>query len=164
VNRRGPAFSGEVKAPVGKGSGKTRVLFVCVGNMIRSQMAEGFARRHGGAFIEVYSAGIRHTGHVSEDAIELMAEKGIDIGSQRSKGLGDVPLGEMDYIVNMSGYPNEAVFPNPLGATFVTWDVPDPLGGSMDRFRRARYDIEARVDQLLRRIWSEGSGKRKDRD
>ncbi len=147
---------------MGKGSGKKKVLFVCVGNMIRSQMAEGFARRHGSAFVEPYSAGIRHTGHVSEEAVDMMREKGIDIGRQHSKGLDDVPLEEMDYIVNMSGYPNESVFPGSLGAMWVTWDVPDPLGGGLDRFRRTRDDIEAKVDQLLRGIWGGGSNKRRE--
>jgi arsenate reductase len=142
---------------VGKSSHKKKVLFVCIGNMIRSQIAEGFARRHGSAFVEAYSAGIRHTGHVSDEAVHVMEEKGIDIGEQRSKGFTDVPLQEMDYIVNMSGYPTEKVFPNGLGATFVTWDVPDPLGGGVDRFRRTRDAIEGMVDELLRRIWSDAA-------
>lgn len=140
-----------------KTSRKKKVLFVCIGNMIRSQIAEGFARRHGSAFVEPYSAGIRHTGYVSEEAIHVMAEKGIDIGKQRSKGLADVPLEEMDVVVNMSGYPNEKVFPNGLGATFVRWDVPDPLGGSFDRFRRTRDAIEGMVDELLRGMWSDSA-------
>ena len=147
---------------MGKSSGKKKILFVCIGNMIRSQMAEGFARRHGSAFVEPYSAGVRHTGTVSEEAIHLMEEKGIDIDGQHSKGLADVPLEEMDYIVNMSGYPNETVFPAGLGATFVTWDVADPLGGSMDRFRRTRDALENMVDELLRRIWSESARKRRE--
>lgn len=142
-----------------KGSRKKKVLFVCIGNMIRSQIAEGFARRHGSAFVEPYSAGLRHTGHVSEEAIHAMEEKGIDIGGQRSKGLAEVPLEEMDYIVNMSGHPSEKVFPNGISATFVEWNVPDPLGGSVDRFRRTRDSIEKMVDGLLRQIWSESAGK-----
>ena len=140
-----------------KSSHKVKVLFVCVGNMIRSQMAEGFARDRASAFVEPYSAGIRHAGAVSEEAVHLMKEKGIDIGTHYSKGLGDVPLGEMDYIVNMSGYPNESVFPASLDATFITWDVSDPLGGSFDKFRKIRDEIEGKVDDLIRRIWSESS-------
>lgn len=146
------------QAALGK-DGKKKVLFVCIGNMIRSQIAEGFARRHGSAFVEAYSAGLRHTGYVSEEAAQVMEERGIDIGGQHSKGLADVALEEMDYIVNISGYSNEKAFPAALGATFVEWEVPDPLGGSMDRFRRTRDAIERLVDELLRRIWSEGSGK-----
>jgi arsenate reductase len=144
---------------VGRGSRKKKVLFVCVGNMIRSQIAEGFARRHGSAFVEAYSAGLRHTGYVSEEALHVMEEKGIDIGAHHSKGLADVPLEEMDYIVNLSGHSNDKVFPNGLGATFVSWEVPDPLGGGVDRFRRTRDAIERMVDDLLRRIWSESANE-----
>jgi arsenate reductase len=128
--------------------------------MIRSQMAEGFARRQGSAFVQPYSAGVRHTGVVSEEAVQVMEEKGIDIREHRSKGLADVPLGEMDYVINMSGYPNDAVFPPDLGATVVSWKVGDPLGGSMERFRRTRDIIESRVDEFLRELWSETSTQR----
>lgn len=136
---------------------KTKVLFVCIGNMIRSQMAEGFARHLGSAFVEAYSAGVRHTGVVSEEAVLVMAEKGIDIKEHHSKGLSDVPLAEMDYIVNMSGYPNEAVFPPGLRATVVAWQVGDPLGGGVERFRRARDFIESQVEGFLREIWGNPS-------
>jgi arsenate reductase (thioredoxin) len=140
---------------------KTKVLFVCIGNMIRSQMAEGFARHSAGAFVAAYSAGVRHAGALSEEAAHVMGEKGIDIHRQYSKGLDDVPLGEMDYIVNMSGFPNEKVFPAALPARFITWQVGDPLGGSIDRFRKVRDEIETKVDDLLRAIWHEESKKRK---
>lgn len=140
---------------------KTKVLFVCIGNMIRSQMAEGFARHNAGAFVAPFSAGVRHTGEVSEEAAHVMGEKGIDIHRQYSKGLEDVPLGEMDYIVNMSGFPNEKVFPADLKARFITWQVGDPLGGSIDRFRKVRDEIETKVDDLLRAIWHEESKKGK---
>ena len=143
-------------------SGKKKVLFVCIGNMIRSQMAEGFARNGGSAFVEAYSAGVHHTGMVSEEAVHVMYEKGIDIRRHNSKGLGDVPLEEMDYIVNMSGYTNESVFPASLPATFITWKIGDPLGGSVAQFRTVRDEIQTRVDELLRRIWRESSGQKQD--
>jgi len=57
-------------------SGKKKVLFVCIGNMIRSQIAEGFARHGGSAFIETYSAGVKPAGVVSEEAVTVMREKG----------------------------------------------------------------------------------------
>ncbi len=146
-----------------KGSGKVKVLFVCVGNMVRSQMAEGFARSTGSAFTEIYSAGVRHTGEMSDEAMLVMSEKGIDISGQYSKGLDDVPLGEMDYIVNMSGYPNDVAFPAAPPARIITWDVSDPLGGSMDRFRRTRDLIETKVEDLMRALWAEGPPKKDGR-
>ena len=142
-----------------KASGKKQVLFVCIGNMIRSQMAEGFARNGGSAFVEAYSAGVRHTGMVSEEAVHVMTEKGIDIKRQHSKGFDEVRLEDMDYIVNMSGYANESVFPASLPATVISWKIGDPLGGSIARFRTVRDEIGTRVDELLRRIWRESSGK-----
>ncbi len=143
-----------------EGSKKTKILFVCVGNMIRSQMAEGFARHAGGGFVEPYSAGVRHTGMVSEEAVQVMREKEIDIHRHFSKGLSDVPLEEMDYIVNMSGFPNESVCPVSLGGRVITWQVNDPLGGSIDRFRKIRDEIETKVEDLLRAIWHESSKKK----
>ncbi len=132
---------------------KTKVLFVCIGNMIRSQMAEGFARHAGSAFTTVFSAGVAHTGVVSEEATVVMGEKGIDIHRQYSKGLSDVPIGEMDYIVNISGYPNEKVFPAALPAKIIIWRIDDPLGESVDRFRITRDIIEGKVEEFLRQLW-----------
>ena len=145
-----------------KNSGKKKVLFVCFGNMIRSQMAEGFARNGGSAFIDAYSAGVRHTGLVSEEAVHVMLEKGIDIHRHHSKGLDEVPVEEMDYIVNMSGVSNDSIFPASVGARLITWKIGDPLGGSMAQFRTVRDEIGANVDELLRRIWRESSGKKEE--
>ena len=89
---------------------KKKILFVCFGNMIRSQMAEGFGREHGSDVLEVFSAGLQPTGVVSEDAIVAMEEKGIDIKQQSSKGLDDVPLGDMDFAV---GYEDATAYPAP---------------------------------------------------
>ena len=141
---------------------KTKVLFVCIGNMIRSQMAEGFARHNAGAFVAPFSAGVRHTGEVSEEAAHVMGEKGIDIHRHHSKGLDEVPLEEMDYIVNMSGVSNDSIFPASVGARLITWKIGDPLGGSMAQFRTVRDEIGANVDELLRRIWRESSGKKEE--
>ena len=132
---------------------KAKVLFVCIGNQIRSQMAEGFARHGGSAFIAAFSAGVAHSGIVGTEVIEVMKEKGISLNGQYSKGLSDVPLGEMDYIVNISGYPNEKVFPAALPATIIVWRIDDPLGESVDRFRVTRDIIEGKVEDLLREIW-----------
>jgi arsenate reductase len=134
---------------------KTRILFVCVGNMIRSQIAEGFAREFGGTFLEVYSAGLRPTGSVSEEAIAVMKEKGIDISGQYSKGLEDVPLREMGYVVSMSGHPGRSFCPSNFSGTIVDWDIEDPLGHAIPFFREARDEIEALVKEFVQRIWKD---------
>jgi len=139
------------------GSTKKKVLFVCIGNMIRSQMAEGFARDGGSAFLETYSAGVSPSGVVSEEAIAVMQEKGIDISSQYSKGLDDVPVTEMDYIINMSGRDiRSMIAPVPPG-TIIDWHVEDPLGRSLRFFRLTRDDLEPRIDEFLRWAWKQDS-------
>ncbi len=132
---------------------KKKILFVCIGNMCRSQMAEGFARALGGNSVEVYSAGTNHTGLVSAEAIAVMDEKGIDISDQYSKGLEDVPLTEMDYIVSMANRSANELCPPSFQGERIDWRVEDPIGGSKDAFRIIRDDLGERIKQLLESIW-----------
>jgi arsenate reductase len=132
---------------------KKKVLFVCVGNMCRSQMAEGFARSMGSDLVEAYSAGISHTGVLSEKTITAMEEKGIDISGQRSKGLEDVPLLDMDYIVNMATPSADDICPPSYKGEKLVWRVLDPIGESREYFKSVRDDIERRVKELLESIW-----------
>ncbi|UCH82826.1 MAG: low molecular weight phosphatase family protein [Candidatus Latescibacterota bacterium] len=136
-------------------SEKKKVLFVCIGNMIRSQMAEGFAREGGSAFIETFSAGVKPTGVVSEEAVVVMREKGIDISDHRSKGLDDVPVLEMDYIVNMSGYDLKSLVPSAMAGAIIDWHVEDPLGRSLQYFRETRDNLEPRINEFLRQLWQD---------
>lgn len=138
-------------------SGKKKVLFVCYANMIRSQMAEGFARQMGGAFLEIYSAGIHPTGIVSAEAKAVMEEKGIDLSEQRSKGLDAVPVAEMDYIVNLSGYPSDVICPPSFGGEALEWRIGDPVGRPMDYYRSTRDMIEERVQDFVRKVWKQSS-------
>src|SRR5262245_50480909 len=78
-----------------------RILFVCVENSNRSQMAEAFARRHGGAHVEVYSAGSRPSGRVNPRAVEFMCEVDCDLTQHTSKSLADLPDLEFDVAVTM---------------------------------------------------------------
>src|ERR1700722_17356083 len=80
---------------------RKRVLFVCVENSNRSQMAEAFARLHGGDRVEAHSAGSRPSGRVNPRAVEAMREKGYDLTRHHSKGLADLPPGEFDAVVGM---------------------------------------------------------------
>src|SRR5215203_755109 len=77
------------------------VLFVCVENSNRSQMAEAFARLHGGAAVEAISAGSRPSGQVNPRAVEFMAERGYDLTRHSSKSLDDVPPGGFDAAITM---------------------------------------------------------------
>ena len=78
-----------------------KILFVCVENACRSQMAEGFAREYGKGKVEAYSAGTRPSGQVNPNAIKAMREAGIDISRQTSKGFEALPPLEFAYVVTM---------------------------------------------------------------
>lgn len=127
---------------------KTKVLFVCIGNMCRSPMAEGFARKFGGDLVEVYSAGTHATGFVSEDAIEIMRELKIDISKQTSNGLKEVPLAEMDIVISMAPVRARTLVPRGFAGKTVDWKVEDPVGKSLVVFRRVRDQLQTLVKQL----------------
>ncbi len=124
-----------------------RVLFVCVENSNRSQMAEAFARMHGGAAVEAYSAGSRPSGRVNPRAVEFMAERGYDLTAHHSKALADLPSVEFDAAIGM-GCGDE-------GCALVKakrheeWGIPDPKNMSPDEYRQVRDLIEAKVKELL---------------
>jgi len=131
---------------------RVKILFVCIGNMCRSPMAEGYARELGGDAVEVYSAGTHPTGVVSEDSITMMKEIDIDIAHQSSNGFDRVPMHAIDVIVSMARVPAAELVPFDFTGRTVDWDVPDPLGGGPDYFRRVRDDIGTRVIALLDEI------------
>lgn len=128
---------------------KTRILFVCIGNMCRSPMAEGMARALGRDLIEVFSAGTNPTGVVSEDAIEIMAEVKIDISRLRSKGLDEVPVADMDIVVSMAPRTALALVPRDFRGRTIDWRVEDPVGKSLTVFRRVRGELDVLVKQLV---------------
>ncbi len=123
-----------------------KVLFVCVENSCRSQMAEGFARLHGSGKVEAYSAGSRPSGKVNEKAALLMGEKGVDLGLQRSKGLTDLPEGKWEAVVTMGC--GDAC-PSLPAVRRLDWALPDPKHMPLEDFRKVRDDIEARVKALI---------------
>jgi arsenate reductase len=107
----------------------------------------------GDAFVDVYSAGVRPTGQVSEEAIEVMRERGVDIKGQRSKGLDEVPVAEMDYVVSLTAQAASEVCPPAFEGVTLDWDIEDPVGGPIDEFRATRDVIEEKVRDLIQRVW-----------
>jgi len=123
------------------------VLFVCVENSCRSQIAEGFARALAGTRVAVHSAGSRPSGRVHPGALRFMAEKGIDLSSHASKGLTDLPRGVVwDYVVTM-GCGDEC--PYLPARQRLDWDLPDPKDMGDTEFRAVRDRIEQLVRELL---------------
>lgn len=123
------------------------LLFVCVENSARSQMAEGFARTLGRGRVQAFSAGSRPSGSINPSALRLMAEKGVDLGSQRSKGLDDLPAGvTWDWIVTMGC--GDAC-PHLPARHRLDWDLPDPRHLDDPAFREVRDQIERLVGELV---------------
>ena len=126
-----------------------RVLFVCVENSNRSQMAEAFARVHGGAHVVAVSAGSRPSGQINPRAIAFMAERGIDLAMQHSKSLSDVEGEAFDAVVTMGCGDACPWIP---AARRLDWALPDPKLLPDDGFRGVRDEIEQRVLALLREL------------
>ena len=124
---------------------KPRVVFVCIGNSCRSQMAEGFARTYGSDVMEPLSAGLSPASIVAPLTKKVMLEKNIDVSAQFPKELDELPEGPVDIVINISGYP----VPVPSGAALEEWRIQDPIGLSEDVFREVAADIEQRVMRLV---------------
>jgi protein-tyrosine-phosphatase len=124
-----------------------RILFVCVENSNRSQMAEAFARAHGGARVDAQSAGSRPSGQINPRAIAFMAERGIDPNMQHSKSLQDFGGAAFDAVVTMGCGDACPWIP---AVRREDWALPDPKHLADDEFRRVRDEIEQRVIALLR--------------
>jgi len=126
-----------------------KVLFVCVENSNRSQMAEAFARMHGGDMIEARSAGSRPSGRVNPKAIEAMNELGYDLTQHTSKGLDSFNGCEVEVAVTM-GCGDEC--PLVLAKQRVDWKIPDPRDMSPEEFRGVRDLIERQVKSLIEQL------------
>jgi protein-tyrosine-phosphatase len=124
-----------------------RLLFVCIANSCRSQMAEGFAAALGRGRVTVASAGSRPAGQVDPRAIRFMAEKGVSLSNQRSKGLDDLPPGvTWDWIVTMGCGDACPWLP---ARHRLDWDLPDPKSLDDGGFREVRDRIEGLVRGLV---------------
>jgi arsenate reductase len=128
---------------------KKRIVFICVENARRSQMAEGFANAFGQGRLEVFSAGSSPSSRIDPLVIEVMKEKAINLSGKRPKGLNDLPPVEMDYLVTMGC---EETCPAILAKQVVEWQIPDPKGKPIEVFREVRDDIEDKVKTLFEEI------------
>ena len=124
---------------------RKRVLFVCVENSNRSQMAEAFARIHGGADVEALSAGSKPSGVINPKAVRFMAELGYDLSSHASKSLDGIE-GEFDAVVTMGCGDSCPWVP---AKRREDWALPDPKHMDDAGYRAVRDEISARVRQLL---------------
>ncbi len=126
-----------------------RVLFVCIENACRSQIAAGFARKHGGDRVEAHSAGSAPAAAVNPRAVALMAERGCDISAQVPKPLGAFADQTFDAVVTMGCGDACPWFP---ARHREDWALPDPKSLSDEEFRAVRDEIECRVLALLEEL------------
>jgi arsenate reductase (thioredoxin) len=125
-----------------------RVLFVCLGNICRSPMAEALARKYGSDVLEVSSAGLTPAINTTPYTRKVLEEKNVDLGDHVPRRFYDLDLSQYDLIVNMSG----SMLPKNLGVPVEDWQVDDPMGRSEDDFRAAREVIEMLVMRLILRV------------
>ena len=124
-----------------------RVLFVCIGNACRSQMAEGFARAYGSDVLIPASAGLGPAMRVARDTIAAMSEKRIDLRDHFPKAIRNLGRAQFDLVVNMSGC---EILPGEVpGAEIVEWDVDDPVFMKFEDHCKIRDQIETLVMQLV---------------
>ncbi len=135
---------------------KIKILFLCTGNSCRSQMAEGWARELRGDRIEPYSAGIETHG-LNPNAVQVMAEVGVDISTHRSKHLAELGSVAFDYVVTVCGHAHEhcPVLPGRVKTVHVAFDDPPRLaaGAATEEqrlavYRRVRDEIRDFVETL----------------
>ncbi len=122
------------------------VLFVCVHNAGRSQMAAGLLDHYAQGRVRVRSAGSTPAAEVNPAVVQVMAEMGIDISKELPKGLEDDAVRDADVVITMGCGDACPVYP---GKRYLDWELPDPAGKSVDEVRPIRDDIDRRVQSLL---------------
>lgn len=126
-----------------------KVLFVCVENSNRSQMAEAFAKMHGKGKVEAFSSGSRPSGVVNPKAIAAMKELGYDLSKHQSKSLDEIPQIKYDYAITM-GCGDECPFVQAEHRD--DWKLDDPKLLKPNEFNKVRDEIERRVVELIKLI------------
>jgi len=128
---------------------KARILFVCVENAGRSQMAEGFGRQYGDGRIEVFSAGEKPASAIDPYAVAVMKDVGIDISAQKPKGFYGLPVKDFDYVVTMGC---QGTCPYLPAQENIAWQIDDPKDQPIEKIREIRDDIDKKVKDLIAKI------------
>jgi arsenate reductase (thioredoxin) len=121
------------------------VLFLCIGNSCRSQMAEAFARKYGGDAMHASSAGLSPATYIAPFTRQVMTERNISLDDHFPKPLNLIDMRKIDLVINMTGGP----LLNDLGAPVFEWRIEDPIGQSIEKFRQIADQLESLVMQLV---------------
>ena len=125
-----------------------KVLFVCVENASRSQMAEAFAKKYGEDKFIASSAGNKPAAWVNPIVVEVMREKGIDLSGKKPMLISARMASDVDLIITM-GCNDQGVCPGPFFKPTIDWKLEDPKGKPIEKVREIRDDIERRVQNLI---------------
>ena len=125
-----------------------RVLFVCVENASRSQMAEAFAKHYGKGKVKAMSAGTVPSGEINPIVVEAIKEKGIDISKNNPKLIDMKMVEEADLVITM-GCGAQDVCPAPLKKEVIDWQLEDPKGKTLEEVRKIRDEIERKILKLI---------------
>jgi arsenate reductase (thioredoxin) len=125
-----------------------KVLFVCVENAGRSQMAEAFANKYGKGKFVVSSAGNKPADKVNPVVVEVLKEKGIDISMNKPKLLTFQMAQDADLVVTM-GCNDQGICPGPFFKPTIDWNLEDPKGKSTEKVREIRDEIDHKVQRLI---------------
>jgi arsenate reductase (thioredoxin) len=152
---------------------RVRVVFVCVGNACRSQIAEALAKHLAPDLLDSSSAGISPLGRVPDATRRVLKERGVAHEGLFSKGMSQAPLADADFIVNLTGIPGKALFstkdspkdapggqvsPANVPAKVMDWDVHDPYGDDVETYRLVCDDIEQRLQDWIAELRAERAG------
>lgn len=130
---------------------RSKVLFLCIGNACRSQMAEAIARHKASDVIEPSSAGLVPFGQIPRTTLEVLRERGISVDGQSSKALRPEDVSSADLVINMTGRPGGSIFEKQM-PRMEDWDVGDPYGSDLTVYREICQEIELRIENLARRL------------
>lgn len=128
------------------------VLFVCIGNACRSQIAEGYLRHlsqeSGRTDLEIFSAGSSPMGVIPPETAAVMKEIDVDISGQWSKAIRELPQENFDYVISLCG----DRCPYVPAEKHIDWIIPDPIGETIESYRRVRDDLMQRLEKLIKEI------------
>ncbi len=122
-----------------------KVLFICVENSCRSQIAEGFAKQLG---LDAHSAGVKSGSSINPSAVKIMSEAGIDISKQYAKAIDYESLPQYDTIISMCSVKTTDFCPSSFIGTQANWHIEDPKGKPLEAFRQIRDEIRCKVLEL----------------
>jgi arsenate reductase (thioredoxin) len=144
-------FFGKSKRSSNSNKNAKTILFVCVENAGRSQMAEGFFKKNAPKEFKTLSAGTNPVSQINPLVVEAMKEVGIDISRQKSKELTDEMIRESDKVINM-GCMDKGFCPTIWLPKVIEWNLEDPKGKSIEEVREIRDEIERRVKEIVAEI------------